>query len=69
MQKVRLDEWPLVSRVVYEITSNTTERFTARLSSLFQMKIFDRNKDGRLDLNDLARYMLKTKELTSTCCL
>ena len=23
--------------------------------SAFQMKIFDKNKDGRLDLNDLAR--------------
>lgn len=23
--------------------------------STFQMKIFDKNKDGRLDLNDLAR--------------
>ena len=23
----------------------------------FQMKIFDKNKDGRLDLNDLARYL------------
>lgn len=28
---------------------------TIMSSSAFQMKIFDKNKDGRLDLNDLAR--------------
>ena len=28
---------------------------TAASPPVFQMRIFDKNKDGRLDLNDLAR--------------
>lgn len=28
-----------------------------------QMKIFDKNKDGCLDLNDLARYFLKSRAM------
>lgn len=39
-----------------EITCKRSECYSQWIIFVLQMKIFDKNKDGCLDLNDLARY-------------